>query len=112
MLAFVSKNVNNLLDKLTLESIIKVQILAKERNRRYMKMLYPNIRAEMGRNNLTIKMLAKEIGISSNSVSLKLNGKRDFTLSEVERMADLFGCSLDYLVGHEVKPPCLTTRAG
>lgn len=75
-------------------------------------MLYPNIRAEMGRNNLTIKMLAKEIGISSNSVSLKLNGKRDFTLSEVERMADLFGCSLDYLVGHEVKPPCLTTRVG
>lgn len=66
-------------------------------------MLYPNIRAEMGRNNLTIKKLAKNLGLSTNSISFKLNGKREFTLSEIESIADIFGCSLDYLVGHKVK---------
>lgn len=67
-------------------------------------MLYPNIRAEMGRNNLTIKKLANNLGLSTNSVSFKLNGKREFTLSEIESIANIFGCSLDYLVGHEVNP--------
>lgn len=67
-------------------------------------MLYPNIKAEMGRHGLTIKELATNLGLSTNSVSFKLNGKREFTLSEIERIACLFGCSLDYLVGHEVKP--------
>ena len=66
-------------------------------------MLYPNIRAEMGRNHLTIKQLASCLGLSTNTVSFKLNGKREFTLSEIMRMADLFHCSLDYLVGHTVK---------
>lgn len=74
-------------------------------------MLYPNIRAEMGRKNLTIKQLAKLMNLSANSVSLKLNGKREFTLSEIEFMADLFGCSLDYLAGHEVKPICIAANA-
>ena len=66
-----------------------------------MIMLYPNIKAEMARNNITIKELAKVIGLSTNSVSFKLNGKRQFTLSEIEKIALLFNCSLDYLVGHE-----------
>ncbi|MEY8229967.1 helix-turn-helix transcriptional regulator [Blautia coccoides] len=66
-------------------------------------MIYPNIRAEMGRHDLTIKELAVKLGLSSNSVSFKLNGKREFTLSEIEHIANMFGCSLDYLVGHEVK---------
>lgn len=67
-------------------------------------MLYPNIRAEMGRRNLTIKELAINLGLSTNSVSFKLSGKREFTLSEIEKLANLFNCSLDYLVGHKVKP--------
>ena len=66
-------------------------------------MLYPNIRAEMGRNHLTIKQLASRLGLSTNTVSFKLNGKREFTLSEIERLANMFDCSLDYLVGHDVK---------
>lgn len=67
-------------------------------------MMYPNIKAEMGRHDLTIKELATNLSLSTNSVSFKLNGKREFTLSEIERIARLFGCSLDYLVGHEVRP--------
>lgn len=71
-------------------------------------MMYPNIKAEMGRHNLTIKELATNLGLSTNSVSFKLNGKREFTLSEIERIACLFDCSLDYLVGHEVDPRFLS----
>ena len=66
-------------------------------------MLYKNIKAEMGRHDLTIKELATNLGLSTNSVSFKLNGKREFTLSEIERIASLFDCSLDYLVGHKFK---------
>lgn len=67
-------------------------------------MCYPNIKAEMGRHNLTIKEMAGNLGLSSNSVSFKLSGKREFTLSEIERIANMFSCSLDYLVNHEVSP--------
>lgn len=66
-------------------------------------MFYPNIKFEMKRYNLTMKAVALYLGLSTTSVSLKLNGKRQFTLLEIERLADLFCCSLDYLVGHEVK---------
>lgn len=64
-------------------------------------MLYPNIRAEMGRRKITIRELAEGLGLSASTVSSKLNGKREFTLSEIERIARMFDCSLDYLVGHE-----------
>lgn len=66
-------------------------------------MMYANIRAEMGRHNLTIKELAHKLNLSTNSVSFKLSGKREFTLSEVKALADIFNCSLDYLVEHEIK---------
>lgn len=66
-------------------------------------MVYPNIKAEMGRNSITIKELARSLGLSTNSVSFKLNGKREFTLSEIESIANIFNCSLDYLVGHQPK---------
>lgn len=59
----------------------------------------------MGRNNITVGKLAEYLGLSANSVSFRLSGRREFTLSEVEKLADIFGCSLDYLVGHEVRGP-------
>ena len=61
-------------------------------------MKYPNVRAEMSRHGKTIQDIAKYLGLSTNSVSFKLNGKREFTLKEVENLASLFNCSLDYLV--------------
>lgn len=66
-------------------------------------MNYPNIKAEMKYHNTTIKNLALQLNLSTNSVSFKLNGKREFTLSEIEKIANIFNCSLDYLVGHEVR---------
>ena len=57
----------------------------------------------MQRNHMTVKQLANSLGLSSHTVRCKLKGKREFDLAEIERLAVLFGCSLDYLVGHEVK---------
>lgn len=65
-------------------------------------MLYPNIWAEMERNRLTVKELAAHPGLSDQAVGRKLNGQGEFTLAEIESIAELFHCSLDYLVGHQV----------
>lgn len=67
-------------------------------------MKYPNIKAEMGRNHFTLHQLASDLNLSANSVLFKLEGKQEFTLSEIEKMASLFHCSLDYLVGHQICP--------
>lgn len=62
-----------------------------------MKFMFDNIRAEMRRHNKTNADVGKMLGITPNSVSFKLNGKRPFTLEEIRRLAEEFDCSLDYL---------------
>lgn len=44
--------------------------------------MYPNIRAEMARQKITGRLLADLIGIAEVTMSTKLNGKSEFTLSE------------------------------
>lgn len=66
-------------------------------------MEYPNIRAEMECGGFTASELASVLGLPLNVFFLKLHGKVEFTLHEIECMADLFDCSLDYLVGHRGK---------
>ena len=63
-------------------------------------MIYPNIRIEMERGGFTVHQLAAILGLPLNTLIYKLYGKCEFTLYETECLADLFGCSLDYLVGH------------
>lgn len=63
-------------------------------------MVYPNIRVEMERGGFTINQLAARLGLPLNAFIYKLYGKLEFTLYEVACLADLFDCSLDYLVGH------------
>ena len=63
-------------------------------------MIYPNIRIEMERGGFTVHQLAAILGLPLNTLIYKLYGKCEFTLYEMECLADLFGCSLDYLVGH------------
>lgn len=65
--------------------------------------MFPNIRAEMARNGFTNENVAKILGICTNSVNFKLNGKHQFTLTEISTLADAFDCSLDYLAGHIAK---------
>lgn len=63
--------------------------------------MYPNIITEMERHNITVEELSCRLGLSVDAVNHKLNGKREFTLAEIEGIANVFSCSLDYLVGHE-----------
>jgi len=44
--------------------------------------MYPNLRAEIARRNLTNAIVANEINISESQFSLKMNGKYPFTLKE------------------------------
>ena len=63
--------------------------------------MFANLRAEMARNRKTNREMADFLSLSDNGFSFKLNGKNQFTLAEMVQMADLFGCSLDYLAGRK-----------
>lgn len=49
-----------------------------------------NIKAEMARRNMFQKDLAKELNIAISTMHLKLSGKREFTLLEVDKMIKIF----------------------
>lgn len=52
---------------------------------------FPNLVAEMARRGETQKSLAKVIGVSEPTISLKFKGKSDWTIGEVEMICDYFG---------------------
>ncbi|MGM9626979.1 MAG: helix-turn-helix transcriptional regulator [Faecousia sp.] len=61
-------------------------------------MKYPNIDAERARNGMNADDLAKELGISRKTLYNWLtNG--NIPSSALIRMADIFQCSIDYLLG-------------
>lgn len=47
------------------------------------------LKAAMAEKGMNQAKLAKAIGISANSMSRKLNGKRDFSLSEVAAITEV-----------------------
>ena len=47
--------------------------------------------------------LAKRIGISQATISLWEDNKRTPTIDNCVQLADVYGISLDELIGHEVK---------
>ena len=59
---------------------------------------YPNIEAERARRGISREMLASEIGVSRKTLYNWIeNGK--IPESALVKMADFFGCSIDYLLG-------------
>ena len=48
------------------------------------KKMYPGLRAEMSRNGDTQKILANELKISPSTFFCRLNGKSDWTISDIE----------------------------
>ena len=52
--------------------------------------MFPNLRAEMARQNLTAKDVAKIIGKTEKSARDKLSGKREFTYRETCSIRDAF----------------------
>lgn len=53
-----------------------------------------NVRAELARSGKGQKHLAERLGITQQSVSARLNGRVDFTIRELEIVADEIGVPL------------------
>ena len=53
-------------------------------------MAYPNLKAEMGRNDVSIESLAKALKIHRNSVAYKLNKDGAFSIEEADTIQKQF----------------------
>lgn len=67
--------------------------------------MYPNLRAEMARKNIKSVVVAETLGISYDTMSNKMNGKSDFTRTEIFKIRDEFfpDLTLEYLFETEDK---------
>lgn len=59
-------------------------------------MAYGNLKAEMGRRDITIEAIAKALHIHRNSASNKVNGSSSFSIEEAMIVKDTFFSDLDY----------------
>ena len=64
-------------------------------------MSYQNLKAEMKRIGVTQGDIAEFLSMSTNNVSLKINGKVPFTVDEAWKIRERFfpDATLDYLMG-------------
>lgn len=62
------------------------------------------------RDGLTSKELGAAIGVHSTAVNVWLRGESAVTLDNAIKLADFFGCSLDYLAGTSEKYEEVTPR--
>lgn len=62
-------------------------------------MIYGNLRNEMTKNKITQIAIAKFLGISANSLNMKIMGKTEFTMEEAQRIQKKFfpNLTLDFL---------------
>ena len=60
------------------------------------EMAYSNLKAEMGRKNVTIEAVAKILEIHRKSVANKLNGTSSFTIEEAMKIKNTFFPNLEY----------------
>ena len=65
-------------------------------------MNYENIKIMRKAKGLTQAELGAKIGVSKNSIIAWENGKSEPKGASLNKLADLFGCTTDYLCGLEV----------
>ncbi|WP_031515451.1 helix-turn-helix transcriptional regulator [Desulfofalx alkaliphila] len=70
--------------------------------------MYKNLRAEMARNNVTIRDIASALGVRYATISDKLNGKFRFYYDEALKIRNIFfpDCKLEYLFEREQDTAC------
>lgn len=56
--------------------------------------MYPNLRAEIARKGMTQIELAEMLGLSEGTLSQKMNGRYDFTLSEAIQIKMILGVDM------------------
>ena len=59
---------------------------------------YPNIEAERARKGFSNDSLAKELGVSRKTLFNWMD-KGNIPVSALIKMADMFSCTVDYLLG-------------
>lgn len=60
-------------------------------------MLYPNINAERSRHGMTIEALSQKLGVTRKTIYNWMSCG-NIPQWALERMAELFDCSIDYLL--------------
>lgn len=60
-------------------------------------MFYPNIAAERAKRKMSVDTLAKEIGVTRKTI-YNWEASGNIPAYALEKMADVFGCSIDYLL--------------
>lgn len=61
-----------------------------------------NVKAEMARHQKTNADMSSALGMSKASFRMKLNEKREFTLSEARKNAEIFDVTVDYVAGLDI----------
>jgi transcriptional regulator with XRE-family HTH domain len=61
--------------------------------------LYSNLEAERARKGLTIQQAADALGISEKTYRYRLANAQNITVAALIDYANLYGCSVDYLLG-------------
>lgn len=64
-------------------------------------MLYPNIAAERAKRDMTLEELARHLGVTRKTV---YNWEKSGNIPQwaLEKMGELFHCSMDYLLGRNI----------
>ena len=53
--------------------------------------IYPDLVGEMAKHGETQKFLAKELGLTNTALSRRLAGKKDFSITEIEKICEHYG---------------------
>lgn len=61
--------------------------------------MFQNIFAELGRNRMTLTSLAETLGVNRKTVYKWMHGQSEIPASAIIKMAGLFNCTTDYLLG-------------
>ncbi len=56
--------------------------------------MYPNCKAELARQDITLEKLAKVLGLALTTVSLKLNGRYPLTLREAKAIKNFLNVDI------------------
>lgn len=64
---------------------------------------YPSIDAKRKELGLTKNAVAKRLGTTWKTLDKKLEGRGEFSVTEIMTLADWWGLSMDELVGHKVQ---------
>ena len=60
---------------------------------------YDNVEAERARHHWTIEQTAEKLGISEKAYRNRISLNTNLRMSDVIKYAELFDCSVDYLLG-------------